>query len=161
MNKKTLLVALLVLATAGGIAILWRQKPITPLARQQQNYLHKISVGQQILNVDIAATEAEQVQGLSDRKSMQDNQGMLFDFGAGSASEPEFWMKDMYFNLDFVWIKNGAVVDITQNVPAPKNFSDPLPLYAPASPVDSVLEVNAGWAEKNNIKIGDLVKIIS
>jgi hypothetical protein len=121
-----------------------------------ENYNHQLQIGAQTLNVEIANTPAERQQGLSDRKSMAQNQGMLFNFG--SPVTPAFWMKDMNFNLDFIWIAGGKVVGIASDVPAPQSPADKLQLYYPPSAVDEVLEVNAGWAKKNNITAGDEVK---
>jgi uncharacterized membrane protein (UPF0127 family) len=95
---------------------------------------------------------------------MADNQGMLFDFGA-TPSGVAFWMKDMKFNLDFIWIAqnpstgSGQVVGITPNAPKPNSPSDPLPDFYPPEPVNQVLEVNAGWTQKNNISVGDIVHL--
>ena len=89
---------------------------------------------------------------------MADDQGMLFDFGPTPASTP-FWMKDMNFNLDFVWIAGNKVVGITPNAPAPLSPTENLPLYYPPEPVNQVLEVNAGWAKKNNVSVGDGVNL--
>ena len=132
---------------------------------QLYNYSHQLQVGSQILNVEIANTQAEQEQGLSGRSSMQANQGMLFDFGNSVSTTPAFWMKDMNFNLDFIWINKNKIVGITPNVPRPVNCKSAdancLPLYYPPSPANQVLEVNAGWAEKNNINVGDNIELIS
>ena len=98
-------------------------------------------------------------EGLSGRPGLTNDQGMLFDFG--SLQNPSFWMKDMKFNLDFVWIANGKIIYITKNVSAPPaGTSDgQLKLYNSPSPVDWVLEVSAGWADGNKIKIGDEVRL--
>ena len=103
--------------------------------------------------------------GLSDRLSMAEDQGMLFDFG--TPQMPEFWMNDMNFPLDFLWINSGKIIGVTADAPAaPRNpdgsFNDSnLPLYPPPSPVDEVIEVNAGWAQKNSIAVGDAVRDIN
>jgi len=113
--------------------------------------------------VEISTTTAQMEQGLSDRVSMDDNQGMLFDFSATPNSTP-FWMKDMKFNLDFIWIADGKVVGVTSDAQAPvgnrKLEIENLPLYYPPEPVNQVLEVNAGWAEKNKIKTGSEVRFV-
>ena len=96
-------------------------------------------------------------QGLSGRPRLTNSQGMLFNFG--TSTTPGFWMKDMNFDLDFIWIRDGKIIGITPNVPAPaqdKKFDTAsLPTYYPPSAVNQVLEVNAGWAEKNNVTVGD------
>jgi uncharacterized membrane protein (UPF0127 family) len=135
-----------------------RQADFTPPVQNQiYNYSRQLQIGSQTLNVEIADTPAKQQQGLSGKKFMDDDQGMLFDFG--SVQSPAFWMKDMSFNLDFVWIANGKVVGITPDVSHPNSPADPLPTYNPPLPVNQVLEVNAGWGKKNNIKTGDEVRL--
>jgi uncharacterized membrane protein (UPF0127 family) len=107
------------------------------------------------IEIEIAQTAEERSKGLSGKQSMSDDRGMLFVFE--TAGIYGFWMKDMHFPLDFIWIKDGIVVEISKNVPV-ENDSD-LTIYKPNQPIDSVLEVNAGWADKNEIKIGDKTKI--
>lgn len=144
------------------------QSPPPPV-NQIYDYSHRLQIGAQTLNVEIANTPAAQQQGLSGRKFMADNQGMLFEFSAegGSASgggngvKPAFWMKDMNFDLDFIWIADDKVVGITSDINHPNALADPLPTYSPPQPVNWVLEVNAGWAKKNNIAVGDVVKLIT
>ena len=121
-------------------------------------YSRTLQVGNQKLFVQIVTTPADMAQGLSNRASMRDDQGMLFDFGQSTRSG--FWMKDMKFNLDFVWINNEKIIGITPNVPAPQSPNDRLPVYYPPSTVDEVLEANAGWSEKNKIKIGDEIRVV-
>jgi len=120
-------------------------------------------VGEKKLSVEIARTDAEMRQGLSDRTSLPQNGGMLFDFGQDSSIIPSFLMKDMNFALDFIWIKNNFVIGITSNVEPPdkdeKSDTKNLILYTPPSPIDKVLEVNSGWAEKNRIAVGDAVEV--
>ncbi len=105
------------------------------------------------LDVEFARTADERAAGLSNRESMPNNQGMLFIFE--SPGKYGFWMKDMKFSLDFVWIKDGKVVEIMPNI----GFTDQTTIYQPKSEIDSVLEVNAGWAAKNGIKIGDRAEV--
>lgn len=112
----------------------------------------------QPIRVEIADTEALRAKGLSGRKSLAQDEGMLFIFQ--SPSRYTFWMKDMHFPLDFIWINKDTVVDITENVSPPVDFgSSALPRYKPLEPVDKVLEVNAGIVESSNIQIGDKVLI--
>ena len=61
-----------------------------------------------------------------------------------------FWMKDMEFPLDFVWIAGDKIIDIDKNIPP--DYSG---ILKPEIPVDKVLEINAGVCEKHKIKIGN------
>jgi uncharacterized membrane protein (UPF0127 family) len=69
-----------------------------------------------------------------------------------------FWMKDMLFPIDIVWIRDGRIVGITPNLPVPKNPRD-LPQYASPVPCDVVLEVRAGAAKRWGLLLGESVKI--
>jgi len=103
--------------------------------------------------VEVADTAQEQAQGLSGRSSLAENQGMLFLFGLPNYYS--FWMKEMKFPLDFVWIANKQVIEITKNV-QPQDYQPPKTLI-PKEKVDMVLEINAGLVEKLNIKVGDKI----
>ena len=65
----------------------------------------------------------------------------------------------MMFPIDIIWINYNKVVDILNNVP--NNFDILKPrFYTPRTPVNFVLEVNAGFASENKIKIGDTISFI-
>jgi uncharacterized membrane protein (UPF0127 family) len=111
-----------------------------------------IYVNDEKLRVDIADDPHEQQQGLSGRNGLDDDEGMLFIFQ--NPTTPEFWMKEMKFSLDILWIDaNNIIVGITKNI-SPDTYPQ---RFLPPSPIKYVLEVNAGWTEKNKIKVGDFV----
>lgn len=107
------------------------------------------------LLLEVARTPKQWEHGLSDRADLGALDGMLFIFP--QAHVPLFWMKNMQFPLDIIWVSGGKVVDITNSVPVSE--SDQLPTYSPTVPVDTVLETRAGWAEENGIVIGDLLTL--
>jgi len=121
-------------------------------------YTTPFQVGAKKIFVQVVSSPKDMEMGLSGRKKLSGEEGMLFQFGQGANLIPKFWMKDMLFDLDIIWIKDNIVVDISKNLPSPKNKSDTLPTYQPKTNVDTVLEVNAGWAEEYKIKIGDEIK---
>ena len=115
-----------------------------------------IQINDKKIEVELAQTPEQQIQGLSDRRKLGDDKGMLFLFTDYKLRS--FWMKDMRFAIDIIWIKDNKIADITANVAPPKNKGDYLKIYQPKEKVDKVLEVNAGFVEGNNVKIGDAVK---
>lgn len=119
--------------------------------------LAQIKINDKVIHVELAQTESQRSQGLSNRESLPRDHGMLFVFD--KASIYRFWMKDMKFPLDFIWINGDKVVDLTENVPAPAN-NDNLPLYWPKETVNYVLEVNSGFVAENQIKVGDTVEFL-
>ena len=104
---------------------------------------------------DVASTPSQLSRGLSGRDSLSADRGMLFILGQDSTAA--FWMKDMKFPIDIIWIHDDTVVDIDADVPV---ASGTPPLYTPVSPVNYVVEVNAGFAETHHIAIGSSVAII-
>ena len=142
---------LLILAAACG----QNQQPINQVS--EKPYTERITVGRTPLYIQRVTSPQDMANGLSGRPALTDNQGMLFDFGAGTSTEPSFWMKDMLFDLDLVWIKNNTIIGITKNVPAPKTSTGQLPVYSPPAPVDAVLEVNAGWTDSHEIQTGTTI----
>ncbi|HEX3096056.1 MAG TPA: DUF192 domain-containing protein [Patescibacteria group bacterium] len=117
-----------------------------------------IKVGNLNLNVDVASDDASREQGLSGREKLDDGTGMLFDFTNTDFQKPGFWMKEMNFSIDIIWIHNGKVIGIQANAPLPPQDGD-LPVYYPPSDINYVLEVPAGWSAKNKITVGTHVVI--
>ena len=117
----------------------------------------KVTINKHDFAVELATTSAQQQLGLSGRASIPKNQGMLFIFQ--TANRYPFWMKDMKFNLDMIFINKNKIVSIFQNVPKPKNANAKLPTYAPSSPANEVLELNAGVAKADGFKKGDTVAV--
>jgi uncharacterized membrane protein (UPF0127 family) len=101
------------------------------------------------LSVMIADTDATRQQGLSDRESLPQDVGMLFIFPESRTQS--FWMKDMHFPLDIIWIDEyKRVVGIAENVSPdtyPEAFMSPVPIMY-------VLEVNVGQAAYFGIQKG-------
>ena len=77
-------------------------------------------------------------------------------FVLGEKKIATFWMKDMLFSLDIIWIDNGKIVGINENVSVPTN--DIIPTYTSTQPITHILEVNAGFASKHNIEVGSTVE---
>lgn len=115
-----------------------------------------LQVGGAKVEIEIADTIGKQRQGLSGRAALAPDRGMYFPMGM--ASGHTFWMKDMRFPLDIIWIRAGRIVDISENVPPPVGDTQPVSVR-PKEPADAVLEVNADFTEKYGIKIGDPVEI--
>ncbi len=93
--------------------------------------------------------------GLSGRKSLSENGGMLFSFAESGVRD--FVMKDMNFPLDIVFISDNAIVKIFKNLPPEGN--NPQKIYNSGVAIDSALEVPAGYTELKNIKVGDRILI--
>ena len=67
-----------------------------------------VNIAGQSIRVDLALTKETQTQGLSGRGVLKDNEGMLFVFN--HPGEYRFWMKDMNFPIDIVWMNENRNV---------------------------------------------------
>jgi len=126
-------------------------------AGQESSALAKrtLKIGNATVVVEVATTLAEQAKGLSGRAALAPDAGMLFPLENDELAG--FWMKGMEFPLDFVYIREGKVVNVKENVQPTLN---PTPFFWHEG-VDGVLEVNAGWVASNGIQIGDPVSVSS
>jgi uncharacterized membrane protein (UPF0127 family) len=152
MNRTVLILLIIALAciVVGGILLahgfLSRSKN-PPLPTKQ------FMLGTHTLTVEVADTALTRMRGLSGRTGLAPDHGMLFVFP--TAGSYGFWMKDMQFPLDFVWIADGTVVGITPDVPAPtSSMLSALKTYYPPSAVDTVLEIKTGEAARIGVAVG-------
>lgn len=117
--------------------------------------LSAITVDNETVYVYVADTEAKRELGLSGRKYLPADQGMLFIFPV--EGKPSFWMKDMHFPIDILWLANdGSVIHIEENV-SPNSYPQQ---FAPESGLARyVLELPAGYSEAHGLDIGSKVEI--
>lgn len=121
--------------------------------RHEKSVGAQISIGSVKVRVEVVDEREEQIQGLSGRESLCPDCGMLFVFER--AERRNFWMKDMRFALDMIFIRKGEVVEIVADISAPS--SAVIPQVQSREEADTVLEVNAGFAKSAKIKVGDKV----
>lgn len=118
----------------------------------------KVKIKSLDVNATVAANSNDQKKGLSKRSSLPLNEGMIFVFD--QVGPYPFWMKDMKFAIDIIWLDDQKkVVDIATDVPIQPGKSErDLIVYKPKDDSKYVLEVNAGLSALNNIQIGDVAE---
>lgn len=109
-----------------------------------------VRIGSKAYVAEVASTPAAQQQGLSNRTSFSSRQAMLFSY-----DRPQqlcFWMKDMYFSLDIIWVDSDhRVVKLQQNV-SPKTYPQ-----AFCASAQYVVELRAGQAAASNLRVGQKI----
>lgn len=115
------------------------------------------TINNHILKLEIAKTSREKGTGLSARKTLEKDFGMLFLFE--KPGYYPFWMKNMKFSIDIIFIRYGRIVTIHKNVKPPIYPNENPLIYNSSEPADAVLEINAGLSEKHNFKEADTVKL--
>ncbi len=116
----------------------------------------KVSVNNKTFSVFIAKSDTEKQIGLSGRDKISENEGMIFVFD--KSDYYSFWMKEMKFPIDIIYMVNNKVITVVKNANPPDDSKN-LKIYQPKEKSDMVLELNAGLAEKYNIKEGTNVKV--
>jgi uncharacterized membrane protein (UPF0127 family) len=112
----------------------------------------RVTIQDLTLEAELARTPEERARGLSGRDGLPADRAMLFLF---ETREPHgFWMQDMRFDIDLVWIAGDRVVDVTHRA----SHRQPQRILAPRAPADRVLEVAAGTALARGWGPGDRVE---
>jgi hypothetical protein len=105
--------------------------------------------------ITIADTPSEQEQGLSDTESLPANAGKLFVFNV--PGKYGFWMKDMRYSLDMIWIDSTMhIVGITKNI-SPDTYPQ---VFYPPQEISYVLEVNAGFSTAHHLETNQLLTLV-
>lgn len=105
------------------------------------------------INAELAREPQEQARGLMYRRSLGENEGMLFVYDAPRMVS--FWMKNTRIPLSIAFMDGrGRIVQIEQMQPY-----DCLTPHPSLQPVQYALEMNQGWFEKNGVGVGDIIEI--
>lgn len=101
------------------------------------------------LQASIADTESEREQGLSGTAYLPTGIVKLFVFE--NAAPWAFWMKDMQYPIDIIWLdETKTVIHIAPNL-TPESYPQS---FAPTSPARYVIETQSGFTQINHITIG-------
>lgn len=113
----------------------------------------KVCIKDVCIKAEIADTESERQTGFMFRENLDKESALLFVFKQEGFYS--FWMKNMRFPLDIIWISNDKrIVDIKKNVAPCGSACESLVSLARAL---YVLEVNSGFVSEHNIKIGQKI----
>ncbi|MEM9136070.1 MAG: DUF192 domain-containing protein [Cyanobacteria bacterium P01_F01_bin.42] len=105
--------------------------------------------------LEVAATPEQQALGLMHRPDLGDDRGMLFPFEPPRPAA--FWMKNTLMALDIVFLREQQVVTIHADVPPCKTPT--CPTYPSNGPVDQVIELEAGQAQRLGVAVGDRIEV--
>ena len=115
----------------------------------------KVTVNGLVLVADIAATDEQRTKGLSVKDRLAENEAMLFVFD--NEAEHTFWMKNMKFPIDIIWIDTDKTVVHIEHDLQPCSSELLCPTYKPIDDSLYVLETVGGFAEKHDIVKGTRV----
>ncbi|OGF47502.1 MAG: hypothetical protein A2452_02795 [Candidatus Firestonebacteria bacterium RIFOXYC2_FULL_39_67] len=121
------------------------------LAGQEENINKILVLKDKKLFVEVADTEEKRIAGLMFREKLEGNSGMLFVFE--KSAKTSFWMFNTTIPLSIAFIDEKGIILNIEDM-KPKDLTPVSSKYK----VLYALEVNKGWFEANDIKIGDVVK---
>jgi uncharacterized membrane protein (UPF0127 family) len=137
------------------------RSPSAPAVRSSAGddvLLVSTATGQATLNVTIADTGALRERGLMGRTDLAPDSGMVFLWGSEPTTST-FWMKDTLIPLSIAfWDAKRRIVAIREMVPC---TADPCPTYGAPVPYVGAAEANAGWFQKQGVKVGDRTELTS
>ncbi len=132
----------------GGV----QKPPATDLSEGVSKSIQSVLVGTTTVSVELAQTEEKIIRGLSGRESLLPDHGMLFvlprEFPA------PFWMKEMNFPIDIIWISRTKRVVHIEHSLSPQTYPQ---TFAPTENALYVLEVPAGFSQSHAVRVGDPV----
>lgn len=105
----------------------------------------RVEIAGETIMLDVVQTSSERARGLGGRAELCAQCGMWFIFD--DVAQHSFWMKDMQFDIDIIWINDTRVVHSEENVP----YATPEKTYGPTAPVSHVLELPAGSVQRLGI----------
>ncbi|HEV7424415.1 MAG TPA: DUF192 domain-containing protein [Candidatus Paceibacterota bacterium] len=118
----------------------------------------EVKIAGQDVKVELALTDVKREQGLSGRTSLSDNEGMLFVFD--HSDKYLFWMKDMNFSIDMIWISEDMKVVYIKKDARPESYPESYGPGVSDKKAKYVLEVVSGFGDKNTLKVGDSVEFL-
>jgi uncharacterized membrane protein (UPF0127 family) len=119
----------------------------------QHNKVVNLQINERVIKAEVVDTPETQNLGLSYREKLDKDSGMLFIFD--HSDRYGFWMKDMNFSIDIVWIdENFKIVGVEKTV-APETFPN---VFYPQELVKYVLELPSGYVDQYHIAIGNMIQ---
>lgn len=152
-----LFLLLLIVVVGGKLFMDYRQNNPNAFNFFNRQETTKAKINNATFDIVIASSNEDRQIGLSNRNSLGKDSGMIFPFE--KEDYYSFWMKNMKFPIDILFIRGDKIVTIHKNVQPPKSTNDSLPIYNPKEPADKVLELNANVTSEKNIKEGDKIQV--
>jgi len=152
-NRKQLVVGLVILVAG---FLVWLVVPSNSDGKHTNGDQAGYAVGRNYcLQLDIADTPVKKQRGLSGRDRLEPSEGMLFLYER--SGRYGFWMKDMSFPIDIIWLdEDNRIVTIKRRA-QPDSYPQ---TFKPDQPAKKIIETPAGWTQKQNTNSGDQLTLV-
>lgn len=150
-RKFIVFLILFILFVFGGVYYIFR--PARAINYSIQNY------DVTLLTANSSFRRSQGLSGMSLEELEARADGMVFLFP--DEKQRVFWMRNMEFAIDIVWMRDGQVVKIDRNIQPPNEGEEPERVLSQPFNVDAVIELPAGGVNSlgivNGIRIQDLM----
>jgi len=120
------------------------------------NNVINLKINDQILNIEVSDDALSKAKGLSGRENLGENCGMIFLFS--EEARHTFWMKDMNFPLDIIYVRENEIVEIFKNVPIFDEAGEITEIF-PEQKADKIIELKSGWCDLYGVQTGDKIEL--
>ncbi len=151
MNWRTIMLVVGGIVLCVASVVLYQRNVTKQISQNSQLLLATMPfrIGERVIEVERAVTSEQRTRGLSFRSGLVKNTGMLFVFT--SDDRYGFWMKDMRFSIDIIWLDASyKIVDMKEWV-TPATYPT---VFYPSAPARYVLEVPAGFVQEHGLSVG-------
>lgn len=136
------------------LSILFLFLTILPALATDYTHYFETQDGQRVF-LEAAKSERDKIRGLAKRDHLLPNTGMVFFYE--SNIEQAFWMKNVRFPLDIIFLKDGTVTKIYKN--KQPCDTDICKVYPSKGIVNQVIEVPGGFCSKHKIKKKSIIRV--
>ncbi len=153
MRRKTILIAIGIVTCgvifSGSFLFFWKTMFNCPAVLP----VVEARIGREVFMLEVATVPDELECGLSFRKELLPNHGMVFVFKNNDFHG--FWMKDMLFPIDIVWLS--LDLEVLGLIDAsPESYPH---VFYPPEAIRYVLELPSGALQESGLGIGDRIDI--
>jgi len=160
LRKWLLPTGVVVLFVAGWLLLapVFHSQERVPLIREttRADYepLYPMKIGEVSVLASVADSPEERQQGLSNTTMLPDDVVKLFIFD--TENKWSFWMKDMLYSIDMIWVNESGKVVTVKSAVTPETYPES---FTPTDPARYVIETVAGFAEQHGIVPGTVVTL--
>lgn len=147
--KRTSLVLGLILVMAGAFLV-WNFVLRVDTTQNSGYETMLVSFEDTVFEMWIADTPIKRSRGLAQVANLSSDKGMLFVFE--ELSNYPFWMKDMFIDIDILWLNDQKEVVYIKEKAQPEDYPDS---YIPEAHALYVIEIQGGLVEELSIEVGD------
>ncbi len=129
----------------------------------EKPFTEEVQLKDQLFLMELALTPVQRAQGLMGRKSMADDQGMLFVF---PDTDPfpavlSFWMKNCLMPIDVIFISGEGLITAIHEMqpPLPDTPDEELITYSSMELAQFAIELRGGLAAELGLQVGEMIEL--